>query len=261
MLLPLNKKNVLRFDNIVYGPVHSRRLGISLGVNLLPADGKLCSFDCIYCECGLYSDGRTSTPMPTLPEVTLALGKTLASMADKGEKLDVITFAGHGEPCLNPDFPAIIDATVALRDEFCPDTKIAVLSNSMVLDKEDVFLALKKVDDPIMKLDAADEVLVNAIDRPNVKFDLDHVIANLERFEGDFIMQTMFLGGARPDYRKDKAALEGWFDAVRRLHPRQVMVYTLDRPAPVEGLEKFSYETMRSLLEPLINEGFNIQIN
>lgn len=199
--------------------------------------------------------------MPTLPEVTLALEKTLASMAEKGEKLDVITFAGHGEPCLNPDFPAIIDATIALRDDFCPDTKIAVLSNSMVLDKEDVFLALKKVDDPIMKLDAADEVLVNAIDRPNVKFDLDHVIANLERFEGDFIMQTMFLGGARPDYRKDKAALEGWFDAVRRLHPRQVMVYTLDRPAPVEGLEKFSYETMRSLLEPLINEGFNIQIN
>ena len=252
---------MLRFDNIVYGPVHSRRLGVSLGVNLLPADGKLCNFDCIYCECGLNRDGRTRTPMPTLPEVTLALGKTLASMADKGEKLDVITFAGHGEPCLNPDFPAIIDATIALRDEFCPDTKIAVLSNSMVLDKEDVFLALKKVDDPIMKLDAADEVLVNAIDRPNVKFDLDHVIANLERFEGDFIMQTMFLGGARPDYRKDKAALEGWFDAVRRLHPRQVMVYTLDRPAPVEGLEKFSYETMRSLLEPLINEGFNIQIN
>lgn len=252
---------MLRFDNIVYGPVHSRRLGVSLGVNLLPADGKLCNFDCIYCECGLNKDGRTRTPMPALPEVTLELGKTLASMSEKGEKLDVITFAGHGEPSLNPDFPAIIDAAIALRDEFCPDTKIAVLSNSMTLDREEVFLALKKVDDPIMKLDAAGEDLINAMNVPNVKVDVEHVIANLERFEGDFIMQTMFLGGARPDYRADKAALEDWFNAVRRLHPRQVMVYTLDRPAPVDGLEKFTVETMRGLLDPLIKEGFNIQIN
>lgn len=252
---------MLRFDNIVYGPVHSRRLGISLGVNLLPADGKLCSFDCIYCECGLNKDGRTKTPMPTLSEVTLELGKTLSNMARKGEKLDVITFAGHGEPCLNPDFPEIIDATIALRDEFCSDTKIAVLSNSLTLDRPGVFEALCKVDDPIMKLDAASEELIQALDRPNVKFDLNHVLENLERFDGNFIMQTMFLGGARPDYRVDKDALNSWFDAVRRLHPRQVMVYTLDRPAPVEGLEKLSIDTMRSLLEPLIKEGFNIQIN
>lgn len=251
---------MLRFDNIVYGPLQSRRLGSSLGVNLLPAGGKLCSFDCIYCECGWNKDGRTSEKMPALATVKEALERSLAGFKERGQHIDNITFAGHGEPTLNPDFPAIIDATIELRDKYCPDTGIAVLSNALTLDKEDIVAALKKVDSPIMKFDAPTTELMNEINRPNCPCTVESIVELLKVFNGAFIMQTMFLGGARPDYTVDKDALEGWMDIVRTLRPRSVMVYTLDRPAPAAGLRKLSNETMRTLLQPLLDEGLDIRI-
>lgn len=250
----------MRFDNIVYGPLKSRRLGVSLGVNLLPAGGKLCNFDCIYCECGWNRDGRTSEKMPDLAKVSEALDRSLYDFAERGAHIDTITFAGHGEPTLNPDFPAIIDATSELRDRYCPDTKIAVLSNGLTLDSPDIVAALRRTDMPIIKFDAPTTEQIRNINRPNGNWTVEDIVRNLETLKGDFVMQTMFLGGTDPDYTKDEVSLRKWCDIVRHLHPRKVMVYTLDRPAPSEGLTKLSVETMTALLRPLLDEGFEIGI-
>ncbi|MCQ2166482.1 MAG: radical SAM protein [Bacteroidales bacterium] len=252
---------MLRFNDIIYGPVHSRRLGVSLGVNLLPQGGKLCNFDCIYCECGWNRDGRTSEKMPDAATVTSAMEKSLASFMQKGERIDTITFAGHGEPTLNPDFPQIMDATLELRDRYCPDASIAVLSNALTLDRPGVLSSLRKADLPILKLDAPTTAFMRAVNRPNVNVTVEEIVRNLEKMEGDFIMQTMFLTGAELDYGADREALEAWLDIVRRLHPRRIMAYTLDRPAPSEGLGKMDSAAIRRLLRPLLDEGFDIQIN
>lgn len=252
---------MLRFSDIIYGPIHSRRLGTSLGVNLLPRSGKLCSFDCIYCECGWNSDGRTSEKMPSSAAVVAALEESLASFSRNGEKIDTITFAGHGEPTLNPAFPEIMDATVSLRNRYCPCASIAVLSNATTLDRPEILAAVRKADLPILKLDAPTTAQMRSMNRPNSNWTIEDIVLNLGRMNGDFIMQTMFLGGADPDYTVDKKALEAWFEIVRHLHPRRIMAYTLDRPAPQEGLKKLTVETMREILHPLLDEGFDIQIN
>ncbi len=252
---------MLRFSDIIYGPIHSRRLGVSLGVNLLPRSGKLCSFDCIYCECGWNRDGRTSERMPDAAAVARALEESLASFSLKGDKLDTITFAGHGEPTMNPAFPEIMDAAISLRDRYCPCASIAVLSNATTLDRPEILAAVRKADLPILKLDAPTTAQMYRINRPNGNWTIEDIVSNLEKMNGDFIMQTMFLGGADPDYSADGEALDAWAGIVRHLHPSRIMVYTLDRPAPQEGLEKLTVETMHELLLPLIEEGFDIQIN
>lgn len=220
----------------------------------------MCSFDCIYCECGWNKDGRTSEKMPSLAAVSEALERSLSGFRERGQHIDNITFAGHGEPTLNPDFPAIIDVTLELRDRYCPDTEIAVLSNALTLDKPEVVAALKKVESPIMKFDAPTTEQMRKMNRPNCPCTVEGIVKDLELFQGNFIMQTMFLGGADPDYTLDAEALEGWMNIVRKLHPRCVMVYTLDRPAPEEGLCKLSEETMKKLLQPLLDEGHDIRI-
>lgn len=234
---------------------------MSLGVNLLPRSGKLCSFDCIYCECGWNRDGRTSEKMPDAAAVARALEESLASFSRKGEKLDTITFAGHGEPTLNPAFPEIMDAAISLRDRYCPSASIAVLSNATTLDKPEILAAVRKADLPILKLDAPTTAQMCSMNRPNGNWTIEDIVSNLGKMNGDFIMQTMFLSGADPDYTVDEESLKAWFGIVRHLHPRRIMVYTLDRPAPQEGLEKLTVETMHELLLPLLEEGFDIQIN
>lgn len=252
---------MLRFNDIIYGPVRSRRLGTSLGVNLLPRGGKLCSFDCIYCECGWNRDGRTSEKMPDESTVVEALEESLSSFSRRRESVDTITFAGHGEPTLNPDFPGIMDATLRLRDRYCPGASIAVLSNALTLDKPEILAAIRKADLPILKLDAPTTAQMRSMNRPNGNWSISDIVANLEKMEGDFIMQTMFLSGADPDYTVDRKSLEAWFDIVRHLHPRRIMAYTLDRPAPMEGLQKIAVEKIHDLLLPLLEEGYDIQIN
>ncbi len=246
-------------EELVFGPIHSRRLGSSLGINLLPTKGKLCNFDCVYCECGWNKDGRGDRRLPTAAELRLTLEEKLKECRDAGTPIDSITFSGDGEPTLNPDFPEIIDITISLRDKYFPQAKVSVLSNATRIFREDVFEALRKVDNPILKIDAPTDVLAARINQPQGEYHVEDVVADLMRFEGNFVLQTMFLRSPSFDSSSPEV-LDGWMNIVRKLKPREVMVYTLDREAPAERLEKFSVEEMRTLVKPLIDEGFTVQI-
>lgn len=243
----------------VFGPIKSRRLGYSLGINLLPQNGKLCDFDCIYCECGWNADGRDDKVLPAASQVRSALEEKLAQCMLDGTRMDSITFAGDGEPTLHPDFPAIVDDVLILRDIYYPSAKVSVLSNATRLSDGKVFEALKKVDNPIMKLDAPTDELVRRVNKPNAGYSVAEVVGNLARFEGNFILQTMFLKSRDFDSSSPEV-IEGWMDIVRFLKPRQIMAYSIDRPTPQKGLVKFSESQIRNLVRPLLNEGFNIQI-
>lgn len=243
----------------VFGPIKTRRLGYSLGINLLPQKGKLCDFDCIYCECGWNADGRDDNVLPTASQVRSALEEKLAQCMLDGTQMDSITFAGDGEPTLHPDFPAIVDDVLTLRDIYYPSAKVSVLSNATRLGDGKVFEALKKVDNPIMKLDAPTDELVRRVNKPNAAYSVAEVVGNLARFEGNFILQTMFLKSRDFDSSSPEV-IEGWMDIVRFLKPRQIMAYSIDRPTPQEGLVKFSESQIKKLVQPLLDEGFNIQI-
>ena len=246
-------------EKIVFGPIQSRRLGASLGVNVLPERGKLCNFDCIYCECGWNRDGRSDKSIPGLTDLQDALDAKLAACAADQVAIDSITFSGDGEPTLNPDFPAMIDVTLKLRDRYCPDARVSVLTNATRLDDPAVFAALRRVDSPILKLDAPTTALARIINRPVGAYEVSQVIEGMRRFEGDFILQTMFLR-ARGFDSSDPSVLGAWMDIVRDLRPREVMVYTIARPTPQAGLAKFSVTEMAALVRPLIEEGFNIKL-
>lgn len=243
----------------MFGPIRSRRLGSSLGINLLPEKGKICNFDCIYCECGWNRDGRGDTKLPTAAMLRRALKAKLEDCKANGIPIDSITFSGDGEPTINPDFPEIIDITLALRDRYYPSALVSVLSNATMIGKPEVFEALRKVDNPILKLDAPTDELVARINQPQGTYHVADVVENLKRFEGDFVLQTMFLKSKDFD-SSEPAQLSAWMDIVRMLGPREVMVYTLDREAPAEGLVKFTVEEMKDLVQPLVDEGFQVQV-
>ena len=246
-------------EETVFGPIHSRRLGSSLGINLLPRHGKLCTFDCIYCECGWNKDGRDDRQLPTAAQVRSALEDKLAECLLDGTRIDSITFSGDGEPTLNPEFPRIIDDTLKLRDAYFPSAKVSVLSNATRVHVPEIAAALRRVDNPILKIDAPTDELVARIDRPAPGYSLERVLEALRGFHGDFVLQTMFLRG--PDFDSSTPeVLQGWMDIVRELRPRKVMVYTIDRPTPAEGLQKFTAAEMRALVRPLLDEGFDIDI-
>ncbi len=250
---------MLRFSDIVFGPIHSRRLGSSLGINVLPPNGKFCNFDCIYCECGWNKDGHVSKPvLPKAADVAAALEDKLAECSRNGIRIDSITFSGNGEPTLNPDFPAIIDEVVRLRDKFYPFTKVSVLSNATMLGNDEVFLSLGKTDNPILKIDAPSDAGVALVNRPAGAYSLARVISRMKQFEGKFILQTMFLAGEGFDSAEN---VEAWMDIVREVRPREVMVYTIDRETPSKNLTKFSVERMRELVQPLVDEGFDVKIS
>lgn len=246
-------------EETVFGPIFSRRLGSSLGINLLPVNGKICTFDCIYCECGWNKDGRDDTRLPKAAEVREALENKLKQLVKAGTPVDSITFSGDGESTINPDFPQIIDDTLALRDQYYPKAKVSVLSNATQVHRPEIFAALKKVDNPIMKIDAPTNELIEKINHPAPGYDVARVIEALKQFNGNFVLQTMFLKSKDFDSSSPEV-LKGWMDIVRLLKPREVMAYTIDRPTPEAGLQKFTVEEMRVFLEPLIKEGFNIQI-
>ena len=246
-------------EELVFGPIKSRRLGSSLGINLLPTQGKLCNFDCIYCECGWNKDGTGDRKLPTARDLEKALREKLSLCRAEGTRIDSITFSGDGEPTLNPDFAKIIDITIALRDEFFPEAKVSVLSNATKVGRPSVFEALRKVDNPILKIDAPTAELAAKINQPSCEYDVEAIVKDLEKFEGDFVLQTMFLQSPEFDSSSPEV-LEGWMEIVRRLHPREIMVYTIDRETPMKGLKKFTVEQMEALLKPLLEEGFKIQI-
>lgn len=251
---------MLRFDGIVFGPIRSRRLGSSLGINLLPREGKLCNFDCVYCECGWNADGRTDMTLPSVEEAVAALEAKIKAVAAEGVHVDSITFSGHGEPTLHPGFAAVVDALIPLRDKYLPDAKVSVLSNATTLVDPQVRQALRKVDNPILKLDAPFDAMVQAVNKPNAGYSVEAVVKAMESFEGEFVLQTMFLHGAGVDYSADARALAAWKDIVRRTRPRQIQVYSLDRPSPMKGLSRMDSALMESLVQDLVNEGFDVMI-
>ena len=247
-------------EETVFGPIRSRRLGSSLGINLLPTRGKICNFDCIYCECGWNADGRTDTVLPTAAQVRSALEDKLTALLLDGTPVDSITFSGDGEPTLNPEFPRIIDDTLKLRDAFYPAAKVSVLSNATRVHVPEVLDALRKVDNPIMKIDAPTDALAALINRPAPGYSVARTVEALKRFDGDFVLQTMFLKAKEPNFDTGAPEVLGpWMDIVRTLKPRQIQVYSIDRPTPATGLEKYSVDEMKALVAPLLAEGFNIQ--
>ncbi len=246
------------FPSPIFGPIHSRRLGVSLGINLLPDDGKVCSFDCIYCECGFNAERRTKKLLPTREEVRTALEEKLKDMQANGPAPDVLTFAGNGEPTAHPHFPEIIEDTLALRDKYFPKAKVSVLSNSTFIDRPAVFEALNKIDNNILKLDTVDEEYIHLLDRPNGKYSVKKIIEKMKEFEGNCIVQTMFLKGSYQgkdvDNTSDKYVLP-WIEAVKEIAPRQVMIYTIDRETPDHNLQKATHEELDRIVALLEKEG------
>ncbi len=247
-------------EDTVFGPIRSRRLGWSLGVNLLPTKGKICNFDCIYCECGWNADGRGDSHIPDAREVRRALEDKLSDVLLDGTRVDSITFSGDGEPTLNPDFAQIIDDTLTLRDIYSPSSKVSVLTNATNLAKKEVFDALRKVDSPILKLDSATDEGARIINGALPSYSVREVVENMKLFKGDFILQTMFLKAPLFD-SLGKENLTGWMDIVREVKPRLIMAYSIARPTPERDLLAYSEEDMKKALSPLEEEGFKIQIN
>ena len=253
------------FHSTIFGPIHSRRLGASLGVNLSPNDGKICSFDCVYCEAGYNSQGAGTTGLPTREKVALDLEAKLSLMKESGEPLDVITFSGNGEPTLNPRFAEIIDDTIALRDKYFPLVKISVLSNSTRLDDEKVVAALRKVDNNILKLDSAITPTMRLIDQPNSpSFTSEKVIEQLAQFSGQCVVQTMFLRGKHDEKIIDNTTqqeVEALIEAYKQINPRQVMIYSIDRKTPEQQLEKVSREELETIAELIRKEGIDVTVS
>ena len=250
------------FNTIVYGPIHSRRLGISLGMNIMPTDVKVCTFDCIYCECG-FNQAVLHPTLPTREQVREALEQTLSPYSSTPlPPIDVITFSGNGEPTLHPDFLGIIEDTCALRDRYCPQAKVSVLSNSTQLSRDEVVQALRLCDNRILKLDSAIDETMRLIDAPvNKQLTVRQIVEQLSLFHGDFTLQTCFLRGQVGDVAVDNTTeeeLAAWYKVVKQLKPKQIMIYVIDRATPVKTLEKISKEQMNAIAEPLRKEGFDV---
>lgn len=267
--LPLLKLTVnmptFLFDKIVFGPVNSRRLGVSLGINLLPVNRKVCSFDCIYCECGLNPGSNAPTSvLPDRDEIKDALEAKLAEMNTTGTPPDVITFAGNGEPTLHPQFPSIIDDTIALRNQYCPNAKVAVLSNASRIHSPSIFNALLKVDDNILKLDSANPDTLRTLDRPQGHFDLEEIVGYLKSFNGRLIIQTLFVKGTFNGTVIDNSTdqeVEAWLRLVEYIAPREVMVYTIERDTPVNTLEKVSPERLDQIAALVKSINIKVQVS
>lgn len=248
------------YPSPIYGPVHSRRLGISLGINLLPADGKSCTFDCIYCECGYNRDHRPTLPPPTREEVAEKLEQKLIEMRAEGLQPDVLTFAGNGEPTSNPHFPEIIEDTIRLRDKYCPKAKISVLSNSTLAHRPKVHAALMRVDNNILKLDTVDAHYINKVDCPvQPSYDVKNVIDTLKSFQGHVIVQTIFMRGTT-DSGEDvdntgEHFVGPWLQAVKDIAPQSVMIYTIDRETPDVHLLKATPEQLNGIRDRVIAMG------
>ena len=249
------------FDSIVYGPIRSRRLGVSLGVNLMPTTAKLCTFDCVYCECG-WNQPILHPTLPTRDEVREALHTQLSAHQSQ---LDVITFSGNGEPTLHPDFLGVIEDTCALRDEYCPKAKVSVLSNSTQLGRKDVVEALRLCDNRILKLDSAIDTTMRLVDKPvNAQLTVGQVVEWLKVFDGDFTLQTCFLRGVYEGQVIDNTTdeeLKAWYDIVDTLRPKQVMIYVIDRETPLKTLEKIPAEKMEAIAAPLRKKGIDIVVS
>ena len=253
------------FDKIIFGPVKSRRLGVSLGINLLPTNSKLCNFNCIYCECG-WTPGKQEFKVKFHERKIVAekLEEMLIEMKQNNKPLDVITYAGNGEPTLHPDFDKIIDDTIKIRDKYFPKVRIAVLSNATLLHKEKVFNALKLVDDNILKLDSAFANTIKLFNNPIGKYDVNKIVENFKRFNGKLIIQTMFVKGQYEGQKVDNTTekeLSAWIKLLHQIKPKTVMIYTIARDTPSPDLVKVSADELYLIKDRLNKEGFEVQVS
>lgn len=254
------------FHSTIFGPIHSRRLGTSLGVNLSPVDGKVCSFDCLYCEAGFNAQGPGSAGLPSRADVSRLLEEKLAAMQASGASLDVITFSGNGEPTLHPHFAGIVDDTLRLRDRYFPSAKVSVLTNSTRIDRPEVVAALKRVDNNILKLDSAIDATISLVDRPNAaSFDAAGVVERLKEFSGTGIIQTMMLRGEWEERRIDNTTpqeVEALIGAYRAVAPREIMLYSLDRATPAKTLVKVPQEELEAIAAQITEAtGIPVKVN
>lgn len=251
------------YPSPIFGPVRSRRLGTSLGINLLPADGKCCSFDCIYCECGFNGDFVPHEKMPQKDEVIRALQYHLRKMKEEGPTPDVLTFAGNGEPTLHPDFPDIIEATLTLRDKYFPKAKVSVLTNATQIHKQPVFDALCKVDNNICKLDTISPDYIERVNQPNASYDVEKIIARLKEFGSRCVIQTLFMQGEHRGQSVDNTGetfVQPWLKTVAEIQPREVMIYTIDRETPAHALKKAPREVLDAIGEQVRQLGIQCQV-
>lgn len=252
------------YDSPIFGPIHSRRLGISLGINLLPKGGKVCSFDCIYCECGLNRERRTKNPLPTADEVVEGLEGKLQELQAEGIVPDVLTFAGNGEPTLHPSFPEIVERVRKVRDIYCPSAKMSILSNATQIRRPEIRQALLLFDNNILKLDTVSPAYINRVDRPQGHYDVEEQIRCLELFHGRCIIQTMLMRGEYEGHDLDNTGetyVAPYLEALKRIKPRSVMLYTLDRETPVGGLLKAEPEVMQAIAERIRSLGIKVSVS
>ncbi|MBD5418751.1 MAG: radical SAM protein [Bacteroides sp.] len=258
------KDQTVLFHSTVFGPIHSRRLGTSLGINLLPDDGKICSFDCVYCEAGYNAQGSGTTGLPSAEKLRRDLEAKLQDMKSKGENLDVITFSGNGEPTLNPAFPEVVGIVNELRDKYFPNAKTSVLTNSTRIFDPKVAAALKLVDNNILKLDSAIEPTMRLIDNPASKeFTVERLIEALKQFSGEGVIQTMFLRGEHNGKKIDNTTpeeIKALIEAYKAINPRQVMIYSLDRSTPEEALVKVEKDELERIADEIRRAGINVTV-
>jgi wyosine [tRNA(Phe)-imidazoG37] synthetase (radical SAM superfamily) len=252
------------FHEVVFGPVRSRRLGLSLGVNLLPIHEKYCSFNCIYCECGWTPPPSESIPvLPSREEVRWYLEKQLNQLVSEDYLPDAITFAGNGEPTIHPDFPQIVDDTIALRDLLAPSAKVTVLSNASRLHREDIFNALLKLDNNIQKLDGGTERIFRLINNPVDLITIDSVVADLKRFNGEVVIQTMFLRGhfrGEPIDNTTPEEVSAWIEKLIEIRPKSVMIYPVARATPLQNLEKIPIFELEKIAEKVREKGIKVEV-
>lgn len=256
--------SVFLFEDIIFGPVRSRRLGLSLGINLLPPGRKVCTFDCVYCECGLTHSSGAKGGFPTSGEVIDALGNRLALMHSRAQVPDAITFAGNGEPTMHPDFPAIMDETIRLRDKWFPDARIGVLSNATFLRKKGITESLRRADITMLKLDAGTEETFRLLNRPGRERSLDGIVEDIASFQGKYIIQTMFVRGEVDGVSVDNSSdneVIAWISRLRTLGPDYIMIYSLDRATPISGLEPVDKDRLNEIATRTSEEtGFEVEV-
>jgi wyosine [tRNA(Phe)-imidazoG37] synthetase (radical SAM superfamily) len=252
------------FDDIIFGPVKSRRLGASLGINLLPTTGKFCNFNCIYCECGWNSGSTLKTVLPKRQDISNRLEERLLQILEENIPLDRITFAGNGEPTIHPDFANIIADTVEIRDRLVPGVKIAVLSNASQLDKPAIFDALGIVDMNILKLDSAYDQTVKLLNQPAPGYQVEQVVNGMIRYKGRFILQTLFVKGEFQGIPVDNSAdneVESWLSIVKKVNPEMVMIYTIARDTPIQTLQKIEPVKLDKIAFEVEQLGIPVQVS
>jgi wyosine [tRNA(Phe)-imidazoG37] synthetase (radical SAM superfamily) len=251
------------FDEMIFGPVKSRRLGVSLGINLLPTDNKYCTFNCVYCECGWTDTEGKKVVLPKRADYKLKLEAKLKALAGTENEPDAITFAGNGEPTIHPEFAEIIDDTIEARDKYAPNAKISVLSNASQLHKKRVKEALKKVDKNIQKLDVGTEEMFQLINQPLGDLSLNQILDKLISFEGNLIIQTLFLRGTVDGKRIDnttKPQFDAWLELVKKVNPQYVMIYSIDRDTPADGLKKITFSELDNIARKIRFSGIITEV-